>query len=257
MSAEPLSDSITDDAVLGGRLRLLQPRSGHRFGHDAVLLAAATRAASRDTIAELGAGVGLAGLAVAVRIPEAQVTLVESDSRLVALARENASRNALADRVRVLQADATSLQELSAGGVQVGALDHVIMNPPFNDPLRARASPDPARATAHVSAPHTLSAWVDAAGRLLRDKGTLTLIWRADALSAVLASLSPVFGGPVVLPVHSRPSAAAIRVLVRTEKGSRAPLALLPGFFLQDAGGHPSAAAERIMRDGGVLPLAL
>ena len=31
----------TDDAVLGGRLRLLQPKRGHRVGHDAILLAAA------------------------------------------------------------------------------------------------------------------------------------------------------------------------------------------------------------------------
>ena len=31
----------TEDAVLGGRLILRQPRRGHRFGHDAILLAAA------------------------------------------------------------------------------------------------------------------------------------------------------------------------------------------------------------------------
>ncbi len=32
---------ITEDAFLGGRLRLRQPRKGHRAGHDAMLLAAA------------------------------------------------------------------------------------------------------------------------------------------------------------------------------------------------------------------------
>ena len=34
----------TEDAVLGGRLILRQPRRGHRVGHDAILLAAATDA---------------------------------------------------------------------------------------------------------------------------------------------------------------------------------------------------------------------
>ena len=34
-------DAITDDAVLGGRLELLQQKRGHRVGHDAILLAAA------------------------------------------------------------------------------------------------------------------------------------------------------------------------------------------------------------------------
>jgi tRNA1(Val) A37 N6-methylase TrmN6 len=59
-----------------------------------------------------------------------------------------------------------------------------------------------------------------------------------------------------VLPVHPRPNAPAIRVLVRAEKGGRSPLAVLPGLELNDAGGRPSAAAEEILREGAVLPLA-
>ena len=57
--------ATTLDAVLGGRLSLRQPRRGHRFGHDAILLAAATDARSGQHAVELGAGVGAAGLALA------------------------------------------------------------------------------------------------------------------------------------------------------------------------------------------------
>ena len=42
MRTEVLETS--EDAVLGGRLRLRQPLKGHRVGHDAILLAAATGA---------------------------------------------------------------------------------------------------------------------------------------------------------------------------------------------------------------------
>src|SRR3974377_1616880 len=97
MSAErpagAFPSDLTADAVLDGRLRLLQPRRGHRFGHDAILLAAATPARSGDRIADLGAGVGAAGLALASRVPGTRVTLVEIDARLAALAQENAGRN--------------------------------------------------------------------------------------------------------------------------------------------------------------------
>ena len=65
--SELLAD-ITEDAFLGGRLRLRQPRSGHRSGHDAILLAAATAAREGDRVVEFGAGVGAAGLALAKRI---------------------------------------------------------------------------------------------------------------------------------------------------------------------------------------------
>src|SRR3974390_86360 len=89
---------LTDDAVLGGRLRLLQPRSGHRFGHDAILLAAAVSAKAGECAVDLGSGVGTAGLALAARIPGLAVSLVEIDPALTALANENARRQRLPDR---------------------------------------------------------------------------------------------------------------------------------------------------------------
>ena len=44
------SGELTEDAFLGGRLRLRQPKSGHRAGHDAMLLAAATSARVGDRV---------------------------------------------------------------------------------------------------------------------------------------------------------------------------------------------------------------
>jgi tRNA1(Val) A37 N6-methylase TrmN6 len=59
-----------------------------------------------------------------------------------------------------------------------------------------------------------------------------------------------------LLPVHSKPEAPAIRVLVRAVKSSRAPLQLLPGLLLADADGKPTDAAEALLRRGVVLPMA-
>ncbi len=75
-----LSADITEDAFLGGQLRLLQPKSGHRAGHDAVLLAAATAARPGERVVDFGAGVGTAGLAVAKRVGGIRLALVENRS---------------------------------------------------------------------------------------------------------------------------------------------------------------------------------
>ena len=56
-----------------------------------------------------------------------------------------------------------------------------------------------------------------------------------------------------MLPVHPKPGAPAIRVLVRAAKASRAPLSLLPGFLLTDADGRPTAEAEAVLRGGAAL----
>jgi tRNA1(Val) A37 N6-methylase TrmN6 len=246
----------TDDAVLGGRLRLTQKRRGHRVGHDAILLAAATGARPGDRAVDLGAGVGAAGLALAVRVSEVTVTLVEIDPALAEIAAENIARNGLDARVSAVALDvAGPADTFSAYGLGPGSADQVLMNPPFNNPDSQNASPDPDRRSAHVAPVAALADWVAAAVRLLHSAGALTMIWRADGLAHVLAALDQRFGGLVVLPIHGRAGDAAIRVLVRATKGNRAPLTLLPGLVLNDASGRPTAEAESILRDGAALPL--
>src|SRR5437016_2413632 len=87
--------ATTQDAILGGRLVLRQRRRGHRVGHDAILLAAATGGRAREHAVDLGSGVGAAGLALGLRVPGLKVTLVEVDASLAALAAENARANRL------------------------------------------------------------------------------------------------------------------------------------------------------------------
>ena len=254
--ADPNSE-LTDDAVLGGRLKLKQKRRGHRVGHDAILLAAATGARPGDRVVEFGAGVGAAGLALAVRCPEVEVTLVEVDPELSGLAAENIERNGLEQRMRAITLDVTApVDEFAARGIEPGSADRVLMNPPFNDPARQNTSPDPGRRLAHAAGDDVLADWVGAADRVLHSAGTLTLIWRADGLADVLAALGEGFGDVAVLPIHGRAGAPAIRVLVRARKGSRAPLALWPGLMLNDETGRPTAEAEAVLRGANALPLA-
>ena len=77
-----------------------------------MLLAAATPARSGDRVADLGAGVGVAGLAVARRVAGIDLVLVEIDPVLAELARANAAANAIAAEIIVLdvEADAAALQ---------------------------------------------------------------------------------------------------------------------------------------------------
>jgi tRNA1(Val) A37 N6-methylase TrmN6 len=248
---------VTEDAVLGGRLRVKQPRRGHRVGHDAILLAAACPARAGERVVDLGAGVGAAGLALALRVDGSKITVVEVDAGLAALAAENARANGLSGRVRSVVLDvAAPARAFAAAGLEPDSVDRVLMNPPFNDPARQRASPDRRRRLAHAGPGGTLAAWTKTAARLLRARGTLTLIWRTDGLAEILRVLDPAFGAAAVLPIHPRPAEPAIRILVRATKASRAPVALLPGLVLNDVSGRPTAAAESVLRGGAALPLS-
>jgi tRNA1(Val) A37 N6-methylase TrmN6 len=221
-----------------------------------MLLAAATSARSGDRVVDFGAGVGAAGLAVAKRVAGIELVLVEIDEMLAKLARGNAASNAIQADVIVL--DITSAADaFAAAGLPPDSVDVILMNPPFNDPTRHRASPDKARETAHVATAATLGTWIHAARRILKSGGVLTLIWRADGLAEVLAALDRGFGSLAILPVHGDAKKPAIRVLVRAVKGGKAPTRMHAALMLNNESTMPNKQVQDILAGKGVLPLAM
>ena len=79
----------TRDRFLGGALEVIQPRTGYRAGMDAVLLGASIRAEAGQQVLDVGCGVGTAGLCLASRVSGAQVTGIELQPELHALASQN------------------------------------------------------------------------------------------------------------------------------------------------------------------------
>ena len=92
---------ITRDCMLNGNVAIAQPKSGFRVGTDAVFLAASV-GVNRGRILDLGAGVGGVSLCLAARLNKVQITAVELDPVLVALAQKNIVANGFEDRLRVL-----------------------------------------------------------------------------------------------------------------------------------------------------------
>lgn len=240
MTASLLEElDITADTLLDGRVRVLQPRRGHRIGHDAVLLAWATPARPGDRVLDLGAGVGAAAFCLAARVPVGYLTLVEIDPSLASLAETNAEANRLGDRTRVIVADARARgRAREASGLIFGKIDRVMTNPPFHDQARGRASPHPGKRLAHTGGPELLADFLRTAAAALRPSGTVTLIHRADALETVIATMAGRFGGVTLRPVHAKPDEPAVRILATGTKGSRAPLSILPGVVLNGLEGE-------------------
>jgi tRNA1(Val) A37 N6-methylase TrmN6 len=249
---------VTNDAFLDGALSILQLRSGYRAGLDAVMLAAAVPGdASRPLrVLDVGAGVGTAGLCVARRLPSAEVVLLERQHELAQLAAENVQHNDLAARVRVVTADiGATAAELRAHALVDESFPHVIANPPYHDTDAGTLATDALKAGAHAMDEGGLEAWGRFMARMAAPGGLATIIHKAEALGRVLAAFDQRFGAIRILPLYPRVGTLAHRIIVQGTKGSRAPLQVLPGFVLHEAGNGFTPAAQDILRRGGALAM--
>jgi tRNA1(Val) A37 N6-methylase TrmN6 len=235
---------ITEDAVLGGRVRLRQAARGYRAGLDAALLAAACDAEPGQRVIEAGCGVGGALLAAAIRRPGVAFTGIERDAAAVALGRENIVLNELSDRVEIIDGDVA----VRFSGLGLPHFDAGMANPPFFDDANALRAPAEARRAAWM-ADDGLEAWIGFLSKAVREGGTITLIHRADRLADILALLAPKAGSFRVRPIQPHADEPAKRVLVRAIKTGKAPLQILPALVLHERGGAKhTAQAEAILR---------
>jgi tRNA1(Val) A37 N6-methylase TrmN6 len=242
----------TVDAFHRGAFHLVQPaRRGHRAGMDAMMLAAAVPSGFSGRLADLGAGAGAAGLAVAARCRNAQVSLIEVSAEMASFARRSLALEAnreLAERCEVIEADVTlrGAARREAGLVE-NAYDFAILNPPFNL-SRDRASPDMLRQTAHVMDDEMFEGWLRTASALVRPRGFVALICRPQSLPQALAAMHSRFGGAMIKPLHARPDAPAIRIVIRAQQGTNADLALLPPLILHGASDdRPTGTADAVI----------
>ncbi|NNM74570.1 tRNA1(Val) (adenine(37)-N6)-methyltransferase [Enterovirga aerilata] len=243
--SDPLAE-VTEDRLLGGAVRLLQLRRGHRAGTDAVLLAGLVEATPGDIVADLGAATGAVGLMVAARQPDVRILLVEREPVLAAIADRNVVLNGLGERARVILADLFAPKSARReAGLEAGMVDLVLTNPPFFEGV-TRPSPEPGRRSAHVMEGGKLAEWLAAAANLLRHRGRLALIYRADGLARCLAALGRHFGSVLLTPIYPREGEPATRIVVQAVKGGRAPLRIAPALILHAPGGGFTAAAERL-----------
>ncbi|WP_409762930.1 tRNA1(Val) (adenine(37)-N6)-methyltransferase [Aestuariivirga sp.] len=243
--------SLSEDAFLNGRLRILQPEKGFRAGIDSVFLAAAVPCGAGEAVYEAGIGTGVAALCLLARNPTVHVTGIEVASRYALLCEENAKRNGFADSVRVIRADVRDALRRDLSSMPVpGSFSHAFANPPFFEEGRSTPSPHALKAQAHAFGADDLDLWMKVLHSMVVLRGTVTLVHRADALGKVLSVMDERFGDIRIAPLHAREGTAASRVVVQGVKGSRAPMQLLPGLVLHDADSRFTPEADQILREG-------
>jgi tRNA1(Val) A37 N6-methylase TrmN6 len=241
--------NLTDDAFLGGRVKLLQPRTGFRSGLDAVMLAASVPARPHQQVCDVGAGAGVALMCLAARVTGLDLAAVEIDPLLAGLVEQNHERNSLGGTLEVFEADVLQRPR----SIPRQAFHHVMSNPPFHDTGRGTVAPEKSTARAKALDANGLVSWLRFCRSLVRPKGTVSVILPPAQLATAMSALCTDGRGGVVIPLWPRAGEPAKRLILRASIGANTPLRLEQGIVLHGPDGSPTAEAELILRGGGAL----
>lgn len=241
--------AFTEDSLLEGKVKLLQPKQGYRVAIDSVFLAAAIPAGPGDLVLDAGAGVGAASLCLGWRERGCHVRGLEIQRDLVRLAARNVALNGMTGRVEIMMGDLLRPPPRLAPG----SFAHVMANPPFFAADKASRSPNPIKAAANVEGEAGLADWVKFCLLMVRPKGTVTFIYRPERMEALLAELRHRAADIAIYPLWPGGNRSASRVIIRARKGVEGPTRLMTGMVLHRPDGRFAEGAQKVLREGAGL----
>jgi tRNA1Val (adenine37-N6)-methyltransferase len=241
---ETTESSETCDAILGGRIRVIQPRNGYRFSVDSILLARFVLVQPRDRLLELGAGTGVISLAIAALHHPREIAALEIQPELVAMI----DRNARLNSVYSIRAIAADLRMPNRRGVPRESFDVVVANPPYRASKSGRISPLEGRRIARSESSATLGDFVAAASRYARRGGRAAFVFAADRSAELISTLREHRLEPKRIRfVHPYSGAPATAILIEARKNGGIEVVIQPPLILFDAPGIYSDEAREIL----------
>ncbi len=244
------------DEFLAGRLTLKQPKKGYRVTSDSVFLAAAISLRRNQRILDMGAGTGGILSCLAARMGEEATNNIlhgiEIQPELITLARENAISNGYDQFTEYFEGDIFGdVQECPANYYH-----HVVSNPPYYEKGKISKSSHKSKSVAFGEELTDLKVWIERCVRMVRPKGYLTVIHKADRMDDILTALNIKTGSVIVYPFYSKVENDAKRVIIRAQKDGNGHLTLKSGLIVHKSDGKYTAAAEDILRHAKELDIS-
>ena len=239
--------------LLGGKIKLLQPQDGFRASLDSVMVAAACPAQDGDRVLDMGCGAGSASFCLLYRVNGCYLCGVDIQESCVKMAAQNAVLNNVSERSDFVHCDINQF-EVSRPDER---FDHIICNPPYLETGTYLTSPTEEKAIAlgHRDQDVSIEVWIKHAHRLLKSRGSLTLIQRSDMLDDIIQAMGKRFGKIDVIPLWPKTGKISKRVIIRAVKDRRSPLTMYPGIVLHEEDGSYTAQANEILKEAGSLAL--
>jgi len=214
----------TLDPFLEGKIKVIQSKRGYRFSVDVLLLARFVTVKRKEIVVDLGTGCGIIPLIInSEKVRPAYTIGVEIQWDLAYQAMRNMWINGFEDSTGIVQADLRHIP------LKSHFAHCIICNPPYRRAKSGRINPELQKAIARHEIMVSLEDIIKVAGYLLRPKGRIAMIYRADRLIDMIYMMRRYSFEPKRLQlIYSDPQRECKLFLIESVYMGRPQLTILP-----------------------------
>lgn len=228
---------FTEDFILDGAIKLLQPKNGYRVAMDPILLVSQVEIKSNQSILDAGCGVGTMSLILKHMDSSLKITSVDIDSDMTDLCKQNSENNYLPLDIINCSVDSKSLKQME--------FDCIVTNPPFYDISDFRISNRKRSANFETI---DLNTWLSSCIKRLKFKGNFYIIHIAERLADILNIINEQMGKIEIIPICSYKDQQAKRIILKCRKGSKESLRIMPPLVIHNEDGEFSKYVKDILK---------
>ncbi len=222
---------------------LEQSEDGYRYSIEPFLIADFAIVAPGMRVLDVGTGCGIIAILLSLVEERLHMVSVEVQKSLVQQAKANIEKNALCERIEILEGDFIEL----AGSL--GPFDLVVSNPPYRKVNTGRINPNQEKAIARHEIKMNLESLVKHGAELLTQGGRMILAYPPERLTEVLQHFKKNGLFPSRMQfIHGSIQAQAKIFLVEAIKGAKEDFIVMPPLcvYNENSGAERSYTPEML-----------
>ena len=216
---ENINENERIDDLEINNLKIIQKNDGFCFGIDSVLLSDfAKNIKNNANVLDLGTGTGILGFLLIAKTKINKVIGIEVQKDIADMAKRSIELNQLSDKFEIINSNIKEIENI----LKVDSFDAIITNPPYKKMNSGRINENKVKLISRHEIEADLSDFIKVSFKMLKDKGTLYMVHRAERLVDILSEMRKNKMEPKRIRfVHSNKNSESKLVLIEAVKNGK------------------------------------
>lgn len=167
-------------------LKIIQKNDGFCFGIDSVLLSDFVRKIKNNSkVLDLGTGTGILGILLCAKTNLKQITGIEIQKDIADMATRSIQLNNLQGKFDILNCNIKDIDKL----LKIDSYDAIVTNPPYKKPNSGKINENKTKLISRHEIEANLDDFIRISFKMLKDKGTLYMVHRAERIVDILSTM--------------------------------------------------------------------